>query len=45
MFRGALLKVNIKKDKVIITNESKQIITLVVDGDNYTIKGESEVTI
>jgi len=45
MFRGTLLKVNIKKDKVIITNESKEIITLVVDGDNYTIEGESEVTI
>jgi maltose phosphorylase len=45
MFRGALLKVNIKKDKVIITNESKQIITLVVDDDNYTIKGEREFTI
>ncbi|MHC1683615.1 MAG: glycoside hydrolase family 65 protein [Clostridiaceae bacterium] len=45
MFRGALLKVNIKKDKVVITNESEKDITLVVNKKEYTIKGVSEVTI
>lgn len=45
MFRGALLKVNIKKDKVVITNESEKDITLVVNKKEYTVKGVSEVTI
>ncbi|GIM27446.1 maltose phosphorylase [Clostridium polyendosporum] len=44
MFRGALLKVNIKKDKVAITNESQQGITLAVNGKDYTIAGVSEIS-
>lgn len=44
-FRGVLLKVNIKKDEVIISNESNIDITLGVKDKNYTINGLSEVHI
>ncbi|MBC2579519.1 glycoside hydrolase family 65 protein [Clostridium sp. DJ247] len=44
MFRGALLKVNIKKDKVVITNESEKNITLSVNGKDYTMVGFSEIS-
>jgi len=43
MFRGNLLKVNIKKHKVIITSENKKLITLSVNGKDYTTENEIEV--
>ena len=43
MFRGNLLKVNIKKHKVIITSENKKLITLSVNGKDYTTENEIEI--
>lgn len=43
MFRGALLKVNIKKHRIIITNESEQHITLSVNDKDYIIGNELEI--
>ncbi|MGH4049781.1 MAG: glycoside hydrolase family 65 protein [Clostridium sp.] len=43
MFRGNLLKVNIKKHKVIITSENKKLITLSVNGKDYTTGDEIEI--
>lgn len=43
MFRGALLKINIKKNQVIITSESKQYIDVSVNGKNYKATGRIEI--
>lgn len=43
MFRGNLLKVNIKKHKVIITSENKKLITLSVNGKDYTTDDEIKI--
>ncbi|MBW9146667.1 glycoside hydrolase family 65 protein [Clostridium sp. CM027] len=44
LFRESLLKINIKTHKVIITSENKQQITLCVNGKDYTINGEIEIS-
>ncbi|MEQ8153507.1 MAG: glycoside hydrolase family 65 protein [Clostridiaceae bacterium] len=43
MFRGALLKVNINKDGVIVSNESSEEITVTVNGKDYKVKGQTEI--
>ncbi|MEQ8197666.1 MAG: glycosyl hydrolase family 65 protein, partial [Clostridiaceae bacterium] len=43
MFRGALLKVNINKNGVIVSNESSEEITVTVNGKDYKVKGQTEI--
>ena len=45
VFRGSLLKVNVTKDKVIISNETNQGVTLTVYGKDYDLKGNDAITI
>ena len=45
MFRGALLKVNIKKHQVIITSEGAKHITLSINDKDYTMHGELDILV
>ncbi|MBL4936322.1 glycoside hydrolase family 65 protein [Clostridium sp. YIM B02515] len=45
MFRGALLKVNVTKENVVITNESNVELTVAVNGKDHLVKGNEELII
>lgn len=45
MFRGALLKVNVTKENVVITNESSVELTVAVNGKDHLVKGNEELII
>ena len=45
VFRGALLKINITKNKIVVTNESEQTITLAVYDKEYLSSGHMKVAI
>jgi maltose phosphorylase len=45
MFRGALLKINVTKENIVITNESSKELTLSVYGNDYTIKDKETLSI
>jgi len=45
MFRGALLKVNVTKKNVVITNESNVELTVAVNGKDHLVKGNEELII
>jgi maltose phosphorylase len=45
MFRGTLLKINVTKENIIITNESLKDLTLAVNNNDYTVKGNDTLNI
>lgn len=45
MFRGALLKINVTKENIIITNESSKNLSLNVNSKEYTVKGNEILNI
>ncbi|ERI94328.1 kojibiose phosphorylase family protein [Clostridiales bacterium oral taxon 876 str. F0540] len=45
MFRGALLKVNVTKENVVITNESNVELTVAVNGKDYSVKGNEDLAV
>lgn len=45
MFRGALLKINVTSENLIVSNESENAITLSVHGNTYTVSGNATLNI